>query len=97
MNDQSNRLVSDKVWEEVFEPDRNEPETVQPRITRIQMIPDGPLLVIGAISVITDDQGQSWNPEKPLALCRCGCSNDKPFCDGNHIGCEVGSPGGEIE
>ena len=45
---------------------------------------DGPLLVRGAVCVV-DDQGRALdNRRDPIALCRCGKSRRRPFCDGTH-------------
>jgi CDGSH-type Zn-finger protein len=52
----------------------------------IRCRPNGPLLVEGAIKVV-DHEGNEFpiNPDKPaVALCRCGQSARKPFCDGTH-------------
>jgi len=43
---------------------------------------DGPLLVRGPLAVIAAD-GQASQGRKG-ALCRCGASSTKPFCDGAH-------------
>jgi len=63
---------------------------------RIRCRLDGPLLVEGPVEVV-DHQGRPFPlpTNKPLvALCRCGASGTRPFCDGSHkqIGfaaCEV--------
>jgi CDGSH iron-sulfur domain-containing protein 3 len=50
---------------------------------------NGPLLVEGPVA-IRDAQGNTFpvNSEKPaIALCRCGQSANKPFCDGSHNRC----------
>ncbi len=49
---------------------------------------NGPLLVTGTIT-LTDHLGNVYNLEgKPnVALCRCGASAKKPFCDGAHRAC----------
>ena len=50
---------------------------------------NGPLLVDGPI-VITDAAGNVFRipAGKPaIALCRCGQSHNKPFCDGAHKTC----------
>lgn len=50
----------------------------------IQVSDNGPLLVRGPIDLI-DMEGAAWDREtKNLALCRCGQSANKPFCDGSH-------------
>jgi CDGSH-type Zn-finger protein len=49
----------------------------------------GPLLVEGPFTVV-DAAGNSFQiPQgKPaVALCRCGQSKNKPFCDGSHRDC----------
>lgn len=51
----------------------------------ISMRPNGPLLVKGAFE-LKDPDG---NPidlagKSVVALCRCGGSTNKPFCDGTH-------------
>lgn len=50
---------------------------------------NGPLLVEGPIKVV-DHLGNAFplNPDKPaVALCRCGHSQRRPFCDGAHNQC----------
>jgi CDGSH-type Zn-finger protein len=52
----------------------------------IRVRPNGPLLVEGSVQVV-DHNGNAFplNPAKPsVALCRCGHSENKPFCDGAH-------------
>jgi hypothetical protein len=45
--------------------------------------PDGPLYVRGHIRILAAD-GAIVREDTRLALCRCGQSNNKPFCDGSH-------------
>jgi CDGSH-type Zn-finger protein len=55
----------------------------------IRVRDNGPLLVEGAITVI-DAAGNAFpiSADKPaIALCRCGQSKNKPFCDGSHRTC----------
>lgn len=51
----------------------------------IMVRPDGPY-ICGSDNVVTvqDDDGNLIAQEKELALCRCGGSANKPFCDGSH-------------
>ena len=43
---------------------------------------NGPLLVRGPLTVVGSDGGRSRGTKG--ALCRCGASSTKPFCDGTH-------------
>ena len=54
----------------------------------IQVLDSGPLLVKGANIVLKDANGDAWSTEGKVtvALCRCGASANKPFCDGAHKG-----------
>ncbi len=49
----------------------------------IDILEDGPLIVKG-IASIKNSKGQRVEVEKTTALCRCGQSDNKPFCDGTH-------------
>ena len=44
---------------------------------------NGPLLVYGNISV-KDAEGNITKRNKVTAFCRCGQSQNKPYCDGSH-------------
>jgi CDGSH-type Zn-finger protein len=44
---------------------------------------DGPFLVRGGIPVVGSD-GEPYEVRNRMALCRCGQSGNKPFCDGSH-------------
>jgi CDGSH-type Zn-finger protein len=61
-------------------PDR---PTGQPAAT-ITAYENGPLLVRGDFALLTPD-GERIDPgRRTVALCRCGRSAIKPFCDGTH-------------
>ncbi len=45
--------------------------------------PNGPLLLSGNLTIITGSGQTRWRGTK-TALCRCGESKNKPFCDGSH-------------
>jgi len=46
--------------------------------------PNGPLLVRGDIEIL-DAQGRPLpRTRRTVALCRCGVSTIKPYCDGTH-------------
>jgi uncharacterized Fe-S cluster protein YjdI len=44
---------------------------------------DGPLLVSGGVRIMDSEGNLLYEGEK-AALCRCGNSANKPFCDGTH-------------
>jgi CDGSH-type Zn-finger protein len=45
---------------------------------------DGPLIVRGNFRLLDQDGGEIDPGRKTIALCRCGKSGIKPFCDGAH-------------
>jgi CDGSH-type Zn-finger protein len=49
----------------------------------IETIRNGPYIVTGEVELI-DADGNKYPVEKRMALCRCGASTEKPFCDGTH-------------
>jgi CDGSH-type Zn-finger protein len=44
---------------------------------------NGPYLVHGRVTLL-DADGSPYQVSDTIALCRCGHSNTKPFCDGAH-------------
>jgi CDGSH-type Zn-finger protein len=44
---------------------------------------NGPYLIQGNITLI-DAEGNPYRVDHMIALCRCGHSSTKPFCDGTH-------------
>lgn len=52
----------------------------------IRIRDNGPLVIEGPVKIV-DSHGNAFSPstDKPaIALCRCGMSTNKPFCDGSH-------------
>lgn len=57
---------------------------------------DGPYLISGQARY-TDADGQEQMTEgKVVALCRCGGSDKKPFCDGTHRKIDFAAPAVEL-
>jgi CDGSH-type Zn-finger protein len=52
-------------------------------MVKIETIKNGPYIVTGEVELI-DVDGNKYPVEKRMALCRCGASTEKPFCDGTH-------------
>lgn len=84
--------------EEVKVPSKTQDISEKNTAEKITVSKNGPYIVTGKVPLITmeicdDDQGycQTWREVNryPLkdkyALCRCGGSNNKPFCDGAHV------------
>ena len=51
----------------------------------VTVVPSGPLLVRGDVVVVAAD-GTELRTATRLALCRCGHSQNKPYCDNTHMG-----------
>ena len=51
---------------------------------RITAYPDGPLLVRGEVDLRDAADRPIPKNRRTVALCRCGLSTIKPFCDGTH-------------
>ncbi|MDH3520153.1 MAG: CDGSH iron-sulfur domain-containing protein [Myxococcales bacterium] len=49
----------------------------------IQALEDGPLLVSGPLEIMSGT-GRAIERTAKAALCRCGASKNKPYCDGAH-------------
>lgn len=62
----------------------SEPLSSRNGLLKITPTSNGPLLVQGAIEVCTGT-GRTVTRTTQTALCRCGASNNKPFCDGSHV------------
>lgn len=45
---------------------------------------NGPLLVRGDVDLVSSTGEQIEQRRRTIALCRCGASTIKPFCDGSH-------------
>lgn len=54
------------------------------RMAEIKINDNGPLMVKGEDVQLLDGEGNELETKKAYALCRCGLSDNKPFCDGSH-------------
>lgn len=58
-------------------------ETNSAETINAQCVENGPLMIKGNIEIIHSN-GTKEKREKVTAFCRCGASENKPFCDGMH-------------
>jgi CDGSH-type Zn-finger protein len=54
----------------------------EPSITPLN---DGPYLVRGGVKIVDPEGNEFEVTARTVALCRCGESATKPFCDGAHV------------
>ena len=50
---------------------------------KIEAAKNGPLLLRGNVAIVAGSGRVAWKGAR-TALCRCGQSKNKPFCDGTH-------------
>ena len=53
----------------------------EPTITAYR---DGPLIIRGGFRLLDQDGNDIETGRQTVALCRCGKSRTRPFCDGTH-------------
>ncbi|MER5493123.1 CDGSH iron-sulfur domain-containing protein [Streptomyces sp. NPDC002454] len=56
----------------------------EPAPRRVQLDPEGPLLVEGPVEVCTDDGRRVVSHRPVVAVCTCGRSGILPWCDTSH-------------
>lgn len=50
----------------------------------VEVLENGPLLIYGNLKV-KDKTGSESSKSQTTAFCRCGASQNKPYCDGSHV------------
>jgi CDGSH-type Zn-finger protein len=51
---------------------------------QIKVMKNGPLMIEGKLKITNENGDINETEGKTAALCRCGQSANKPFCDGSH-------------
>ena len=64
--------------------ERGEALTKKDGKLKVKPLDDGPLLLSGNVIIKNGSGRAAWQGTE-VALCRCGASNNKPFCDGSHV------------
>ncbi|NCI45457.1 (4Fe-4S)-binding protein [Sediminibacterium soli] len=59
-----------------------QPETIAP-VLGVEVQPDGPIIITTDCR-IRHSNGDTETRQGKTALCRCGASANKPYCDGSH-------------
>jgi CDGSH-type Zn-finger protein len=65
--------------------------------TKITPYRDGPYLVRGPFTLVDQDGNEIEVRRRVVALCRCGRSQIRPFCDGTHKAVGFQAPSGTRE
>lgn len=54
---------------------------------KVQIVKGGPLKVHGIVTVVDDNGKETVTEKRVTSFCRCGKSEEQPFCDGTHREC----------
>ena len=63
-----------------------------PAPTTVTVTLDGPYVISGQVE-IRNEAGDLVRTARKVALCRCGQSGSKPYCDGTHVRVGFRDPG----
>jgi CDGSH-type Zn-finger protein/uncharacterized Fe-S cluster protein YjdI len=75
-----------------FERKDGGPAEVAPDLNIAVVQANGPLYMFGEVEIV-NDQGETVLRDTRIALCRCGASQNKPFCDNSHRASNFTDPG----
>src|ERR1700761_1576346 len=64
-----------------YTPDNPALAETDPPVNTVRLREDGPHAFSASLAIAGDDEAQ---PVRRRTLCRCGASQNKPFCDGSH-------------
>ena len=72
-------------WNKDIEQEKDTPvkSTEKETETEIKIIENGPMIIKGNFKVVGTD-GKELNQTKVASICRCGQSDNLPYCDGKH-------------
>jgi uncharacterized Fe-S cluster protein YjdI len=56
-----------------------------PKFARIEILKDGPAIISGNFILRDSNKKKIRLKREKAAICRCGASKKKPFCDGTHL------------
>lgn len=66
-------------------------------MVKINALENGPYVIeADGTYVIVKDGNEEVIEQKAIALCRCGASENKPFCDGSHKKINFAADGQEL-
>lgn len=68
------------------------PAEAPPALNTVTVAPNGPLYVHGQVALAPTAEADP-TPETRAALCRCGASAHKPYCDNSHLKAGFADPG----
>jgi CDGSH-type Zn-finger protein len=72
------------------------PGEARPREVSVRFVPNGPAYV-RTLVVLRDAGGKVIFQSTRIALCRCGASKNKPFCDNSHLETGFEAEGAQLE
>ena len=61
--------------------EKNKEDKTESVQVQANVLPDGPIVLEGKINLKFNNESKI---QEKVALCRCGASSNKPFCDGTH-------------
>jgi len=68
------------------------PEEGPTSTNELRIVRDGPVYAAGGLALL-DAEHREFARESRVALCRCGASENKPYCDGRHAEAGFKDPG----
>ena len=83
--DKSHEAADFKDYGAVGDTDKPLEETGGP--LKVSLVENGPIRLSGNVRIVAGSGRSAWQGTA-TALCRCGLSKNKPFCDGSHRGSE---------
>jgi uncharacterized Fe-S cluster protein YjdI/CDGSH-type Zn-finger protein len=70
-------------WNDKNKPKKQPEQENNEKNAEVRIMKDGPMVISGDFSLI-DEDGNELKKMKMSSICRCGSTNNPPYCDGTH-------------